>query len=290
MTIEQLHSVLYDILTQIDEICKKEDIPYMLYGGTLLGAVRHGGFIPWDDDLDISVWKKDYPKLRDALRKNLKEPYRLVEPDELSPYFFDFIGRVVDTRYRWHEPTPEDEAYHNLNNYVCVDILTMVNSGDCVRDVKVYGLMHKIVYGLAMGHRPQIHYEKYSPLMKAQTFVLSSVGKLLSMETILRMYHGLSNRYDNKPHKYYAVTNRIPKSHGKVQESAWVRESIEMSFEDRTCWVPKGYHEALTCVYGDYMKPPKDFSVYVKHMSFDEDLSGESKQADCNCQGEATNG
>lgn len=271
MKIKQLHAVLYDILAQIDAICQKEGIPYMLYGGTLLGAVRHGGFIPWDDDLDISVWKKDYPKLREALKKHLKEPYRFVEPDELSPYFFDFIGRVVDTRYHWHEPTKADEAYGNLTNYVCVDILTMVNSGDSVFDVKMYGIAHKLLYALAMGHRPELDYAKYSPMMKVQTFILSHLGKLFSMETILKLYHALSDRYDDKPHKYYSVTNRIPTSHGKIQETAWVRKSMKMKFEDRISYVPVGYHEILTCVYGDYMKPPKDPSIYVTHMTFDKD-------------------
>ena len=68
---------MLDILIQFDKVCRNNNISYWLDGGTLLGAVRHQGFIPWDDDLDVCIQSKDYPKLREALIKELPKRYVL---------------------------------------------------------------------------------------------------------------------------------------------------------------------------------------------------------------------
>ena len=84
----QLH--MLDLLVEFDRICRKNDIDYWLEYGTLIGAARHGGFIPWDDDLDVTLLKKDRKKLIEALRKDLQAPY----------YFIDADSKEGDTR-RW---------------------------------------------------------------------------------------------------------------------------------------------------------------------------------------------
>lgn len=72
---KQLWAVLLDILCQIDKVCKKYNIEYFLCGGTLLGAVRHGGFIPWDDDLDVMMKRNDYNRFCEIAPTEFKEPY-----------------------------------------------------------------------------------------------------------------------------------------------------------------------------------------------------------------------
>ena len=73
--VSDVHKVLLEMVKVIDNICKKNSIPYFLNGGSALGAVRHKGFIPWDDDLDISMMKSDYDKFIEILKKELPEDY-----------------------------------------------------------------------------------------------------------------------------------------------------------------------------------------------------------------------
>ena len=88
--LRRLQLYMLDLLVEFDRICRKNDIDYWLEYGTLIGAARHGGFIPWDDDLDVTLLKKDRKKLIEALRKDLQAPY----------YFIDADSKEGDTR-RW---------------------------------------------------------------------------------------------------------------------------------------------------------------------------------------------
>jgi len=264
--LNELHDILYDILCAIDDACKKENVPYMLDGGTLIGAVRHRGFIPWDDDVDICIWRKDYPALQDALKKHLPSHLQLITPADLSPNFHDFVIRVQDTRYYWHHETEEDRFYDNKQNHVCVDIFLVDYSANTLLGQKLRALQVKVVYGLAMGHRFRIKNEKYSWQQKLQTGVLSAIGKRMSMETILRLYDAVCDGMSKKEKKYCIEFNCIPKNLEIPYESAWFKGTKEMQFSNTMLPVQLGYHEKLTTLYGDYMKPPKDKNEYIIHI------------------------
>lgn len=270
MKVEELHKILYEILLAIDSACEKENITYSLGGGTLLGAIRNHGFIPWDDDIDICVWYQDYDALKKALEKHLPEHLRLVEPKDLCPHFFDFVPRVIDERYYWHESTEEDLFYQNKQNHVCVDIFLVANSANSKFKAKQLILQQKILYGLAMGHRYRIKNKNFTLFQRIQSIVLSCLGRLFPMEYILKKRDKIFRKYENMPGKYCIITNDIPKYWDLLYERAWFDGVVRVPFEDKMLPVQTGYDQKLSLQYGDYMKPPKDKTEYISHMDFEE--------------------
>ena len=87
--LQGLQVVLLEMLVELDRICKKNDIRYCIFAGTLLGAVRHGGFIPWDDDLDVAMLRAEYVKFRLACERDLDK----------TRFFFQ--DHTTDAHYRW---------------------------------------------------------------------------------------------------------------------------------------------------------------------------------------------
>ena len=90
----------YEILVELDRICKKNNIEYFLDGGTLLGAVRHKGFIPWDDDLDVAMFRKDYEKFKSIVSSELNEKYFFQDYDTDDGYGMVFGKlKIKNTKY-----------------------------------------------------------------------------------------------------------------------------------------------------------------------------------------------
>lgn len=237
----------------------------MLSGGTMLGAVRHHGFIPWDDDVDIALWTKYYPLFRAAMIKNLPPYLRLIEPLDFSPNFYDFVYRVVDTRYIMHEMTEEDLFYNNLQNYVGVDIFLITYGSNSLCGLKIISLFEKTIYGLAMGHRYEICRKDYTLLQYYQVRFLSLLGKYISMKKIHFLREKLLMKKKKKK-KYCSIINDLPRYIGLPYQSNWLEEVIYQTFEHQSFPIPIGYDQKMTMQYGDYLTPVKDNELYKQHL------------------------
>lgn len=263
-TLIEVQDILYNILCVFDDICRKNHISYALDSGTLLGAVRHKGFIPWDDDIDIIIWRKDYQKLVRVLKAELPLYLKVIEPKDLLPNFYDFVVRVADVRYYWHEPSREDSFYKNRQNFINIDILINDYVGSSVYAVKKKAFLHKIIYGMAMGHRFQIKREKYTIVQKMEVYILSFIGSKLKMKHILKWYEALCMR-NSKSSKYCMRSNCTLGYMDLPLKSEWFEGIVYLSFKGREFPVPCGYDQQLTLFYGDYMKPLENREDYITH-------------------------
>ena len=134
---------MLDILSEVDRICKKHDIPYWLSSGTLIGAMRHNGFIPWDDDLDIEMMRKDYLRLMKVLPKELPE-WLVLQNDETDPNYFYFYAKVRDRRSKMLEQNAYDRMWKEQGIYI--DIFPMEKHPIWMQKLseKTVGHMYKI--------------------------------------------------------------------------------------------------------------------------------------------------
>ena len=134
---------MLDILLEVDNICKRHDIQYWLSSGTLIGAMRHDGFIPWDDDLDIEMMRSDYLRLMEVLPKELPEWLALQNSDTDENYFF-FYAKVRDRRSRMLEQNNYDRIWKEQGIYI--DILPMEQHPIWLHKLteKTVGHMYKI--------------------------------------------------------------------------------------------------------------------------------------------------
>ena len=223
MTLKEAQDRSFELLCLIDDICRKEGIPYFLDGGTEIAAVREKDLIAWDDDIDIQLRLEDYPAFRRAMEEQLPEYCRVQEPDEFAPRFYDFLVRVTDTRYRLREETDEDRYYGNLQNHLGIDVFLhfCVPEGPAGRAWAFLRL--RILYGLGMAHRYRPEYGKYSVPVRAAVACLRTFGKLFSARYIYRRMNALIRKLNSRPSEIRLSTYLMWDQQHRTE---WTREAV----------------------------------------------------------------
>lgn len=144
---------MLDVLTEVDRICRKHDIPYWMSCGTLLGAVRHGGFIPWDDDMDIEVCKKDYAKLLRLLQTELPEQYRVHCYGTDRAFFFQF-AKVRDLHSELTEAKGVDRDYKYKGAFLDIFPVEYTNQTAAELSKRTFNFFFKVMTVLRMRRVP----------------------------------------------------------------------------------------------------------------------------------------
>lgn len=252
------------ILLEIDRICRAYGIEYMLDAGTLLGAVRHKGFIPWDDDVDIAMTRDNFEKFRAVAMNELKDGMELVMPSELGDgnVFYDFTPRIIYLNSRRHVQSEETRYYGDKLNHLWVDIFILDNISDNPLLDKITRLRQMMFYGLAMSKRYKLDMSKYKGSNRLKVWTLVTLGKLADMQEIFKKQESLSVRYNTGNTKRLYYSNYQPDYLYVTLKREWVEPVEELDFEGHMLMVPPYYHEVLTEVYGDYMQlPPEEQRV-----------------------------
>lgn len=252
LSTDEAKKVELEILKDFAHFCDENNLTYFLAYGTLIGAIRHKGFIPWDDDIDLWMPRDDYNRLIEIFGERCKNKnLKLIDPHTAIARH-SFI-KVIDTRTLKIEQgvdysngnlgvdvdvfpidgIPEDEAeykswFDKLQNYY---VTFALNIG---RPKTLKGIAKSIIYRVLFGSNKRV-LKKADKLHSLYPYEQSAfVGAVESA------YNSINNRYDKM----------------------WYASSVEVEFENHMFKAPIGYDQILTKMYGDYMQlPPKDKQI-----------------------------
>ncbi|WP_028043616.1 LicD family protein [Candidatus Stoquefichus massiliensis] len=246
-----------EVMKFVHEICEIEDIKYFLMYGTLIGAIRHNGFIPWDDDLDIAMDRENYEKFLSCFPKYSKKFsfLEIFEPryNDKYPYM---IARVSDNRYKIETDNEVD-----CGMGVFIDIYPMDGLGNDYKDVIRHA--RKIDHYSSLMFRstrikPMIN-KRYKLFRNIIEVILYLVSKIFGKQYFRNKLLYLSQKYKYAESKYIGCGVWLSGFKKDIYLKSDFDESILHKFEKYNFYIPKEYDRILTSMYGNYMKlPPKE--------------------------------
>ncbi len=254
ISLKEIKKIEIDILEYIDKVCKENNLQYFLCGGTLLGAVRHKGFIPWDDDIDISMPRSDYDRFV-KIMKNSHCKYQIISTDQ-KDYYYNF-SKIIDCETILNE-------YHyqpidNMGVYVDVFPLEGMPSDKLVREKHFNRLdrLRKRINSFSM-LKPKI---RKNLIAYAKSIYLYNKNKKSDLLKFQKEYEKLAKKYNYEDSEYVYATGGAYKN-----KDIFLKEILfdckDIEFEGRKFSAPKECDLYLKQLYGDYMQlPPSEKQV-----------------------------
>ena len=260
LDIDEIKEIELGVMDYIHNICKEKGINYSLAYGSLLGAVRHKGFIPWDDDLDIALKRNEYDKLYQAILEDNNSIYKVVSWENDSRYPYPFY-RVYDSRTVYEN----NYIQNDIELGICVDVFPFDNYKDINKEITKLDMYRRLSVYTLYGIR-----NKEAGIKNIIRYVLLVVFRFTSVKSWNRKLNAYSTIDSNSEFIDYLMESK--KYSTKIDAKA-LDEAVECKFEDRVYNIPKDYDHILTTIYGsDYMEiPPLEkriqhdkFVAYIK--------------------------
>lgn len=249
--------VLMDLALELDRLCREEGLRYMLVGGSMLGAVRHQGFIPWDDDMDIAMPRADYEKLK-KLGERFREPYFLQIPGEDGGYYYSYM-RLRNSRTAAVTPA---FAWQDMNMGLAVDIFPL-DPWVPEKGEPLYNRVHELCRDNSSFMR------RSRPDLSGAELERANSWSGRAPEENLREIETLARSFENEACGYLShaviTVDKYPNNYFKNE---YFTELKRLPFEAFSFPVPAGYDGFLTDEYGDYMSFPPVESRGDKHAEF----------------------
>jgi len=244
--IETLHAHILQILLKVDQVCREHQLTYYCWAGTMLGAVRHKGFIPWDDDMDICMPRPDYDRLMAHAREWLPQPFEAVCIDN-DPNYPGGFGKVVDS-----STTLIEREHNDYVDGIYIDVFPIdgISSNKLMQLLAVarYKMCDKLLYFL--------HRDPYKHGRGPSSWPVLLIQKLFTHEWARRQLRKAYLAYDYELSDY--VLDYDDGVRGIMHKSVLGRPT-PILFDGHEVMGVEHYDEYLRKKYGDYMVvPPHD--------------------------------
>lgn len=257
LTLKEIQNETLKLLLIFDSICKKINVQYFLMWGSLIGVIRHKGFIPWDDDLDVMMKRKDFDKLIKYLNSHDLGNIKLASRENTKNYEYN-IPRIYNSNFIY-KTTLKNQKEIELG--IFIDIYPLDNYGNSKKNVNIiYKKIHKYKrnYYIYIGN---FHNEK-----QPKKFLMSIQHKLLNWiyqdnycKKIENKTQAILKKYTSDNDRYVGVATWDSNIKPYYFKKELFNEIIYQDFENIVVPIPKQFDEILKSTYGDYMQyPPKD--------------------------------
>lgn len=254
LTIQEIQAVSLEILKQVTDLCESLHLRYALIYGTLIGAVRHHGYIPWDDDVDIMMPRPDYDKLLEYLETH-KLPNLTLFNRHTCPDYPYMISRVSDDRY-----ILEMENEDSVGMGVFIDIYPYDGLGNTKEDAVSFGMKGDRLSSLCyQASRKHFAMETTtSPIRKIIKFPVFLASKMIGKKFFQNRLERLAGLKEYDSSEYIGCIIWLSWGEKDIFPRKWFDETILMPFDKYVFRVPKHYDEVLRHEYGDYMQLPPE--------------------------------
>lgn len=257
----KLKKTLLEMFKDISNVCEKENLTVFLGGGSCLGAVRHKGFIPWDDDLDLNMLRKDYDKFPVALEKYFPGKYFLRGPGVSEDYSLPFIkierlGTLLKTVYEFENEKPA----------IGIDLFPLENIPDNKVSRFIFGLRNNLLQYISVCVK--LYCRRECPVTKLLCSTKEGknalkprflIGKFFSYRSYKNWYKKcdkLAQKYKNKTTKDITCPTGRGHFFGEILHVENIFPPAECSFEGESAKIYGNYNTYLSNLYGDYMEVP----------------------------------
>lgn len=258
LTLREIQLGELEVLKKVKQICEEIGLNYFLFCGTLLGAVRHKGIIPWDDDIDVAMIRDDYEKFISYCTKHEEDilPFKLYHYSTKKDYIYP-IARLVDTRY-WIDY----QDYRDYDLGLFVDLYPLDGCGNSIEErnnifKKVRGNLLPLI---TLGARTNVLYN-HGIINYISKNILRFIARIIGQNRLIREIDERAIKYCQQESNYVmcVIWDTFPNEYFYADS---FKDLIEIPFEDCTFKVPAKYDEVLRMQYGDYMQlPPEEERV-----------------------------
>lgn len=259
LSVEEAKKYELDILLDVAKFCDENGLRYYLAYGTLIGAVRHKGFIPWDDDIDIQMPREDYEVFLEKYNKT-SSCYKAIDPyEECAKHSY---VKVIDTRTIKIEKYKEYKE--NMYLGIDIDIFPVDGQPETYRRYSRYFRKKQIILAIFEFFVVRKYYNNFL-LEKTANFVGNILTKLHYKKRVLDKLKKINSPYKYDECTYVGATDSLY----NYKKDRTLKKNYEsyvlVDFEGYKFKAPAGYHEILTNIYGDYMQLPPEEQRVTHH-------------------------
>lgn len=241
LSLEERKKIQLEMLIEIDNFCRSNNIKYALTCGTLIGAIRHKGFIPWDDDVDITMPYEDMCRFKKLFKS---ETIRYCDVDTEPGYGYHF-SRLV------HNGTYSKVGIATKEYGLCIDLYPVIK---CSNDKGLLELQLKDAENLL---KTRLRMKKYRLIiLKLLPLPCTNLPLYTSSVKRYRNYYTHNMRVDGQNVGYHQLAGPVNIFYSHYWQFDQFETLIDVEFEGHYFWAPQRYDEVLRNKYGDYMKLP----------------------------------